>query len=295
MSYQIPICQYVLETNQSDKIFYSYRCVSNNYPLHGHDFYELELIIHGCGKQWVNNTCIPINPGSLYLCTPFDVHRIEADEPLHIVSIHFLEETAQQINFDQIQDAWSMQLDQQTLDFYSALAFSILEEKKQNIPYYQQQMLSVATLMLVHLLRNGSRHSAAPANHNMQKILKYICENYSNPNLRLKDVAQISGLSVCHFSTIFNHVVGCGFSEYLCSYRLHRATLLLSECNLSITEISYEVGFSTLSHFFRCFHATYGCTPKQYRQQHTTSDTLPLSTPQIHWSPILASTPEPSQ
>ena len=295
MSHQIPICPYVLETDHSDKIFYSYRCVSDHYPLHGHDFYELELIIQGSGKQWVNNTYVPIQPGSLYLCTPFDVHRIEADEPLHIVSIHFLQETAHQINFDHIQDAWIMQLDQQTLDFYSALVFSVLEEKKQNVPYCQQQMLSVAMFMLVHLLRNGSRHSAAPAGHNMQKILKYICENYSNPNLRLKDVAQISGLSVCHFSTLFNHAIGCGFSEYLCSYRLHRATLLLSELNLSITEISYEVGFSTLSHFFRCFHAAYGCTPKQYRQLHTSSDNLPLSTKKIQWTPILTPAPELSK
>lgn len=295
MSQQIPIYPYVLDIEHNDKIFYSYRCVSEHYPLHGHDFYELELIIQGCGKQWINNTCVPIKPGSLYLCTPFDVHRIEADEPLHIVSVHFLQETAHQINFDHIQNAWTMQLDQQTLDFYSALVFSVLEEKEQNIPYYQQQMLSVAMLMLVHLLRNGSSHSAAPASHNMQKILKYICENSSNPKLRLKDVAQISGLSVCHFSSLFNHVVGCGFSEYLSSYRLYHAALLLSESNLSITEISYEIGFSTLSHFFRCFHAAYGCTPKQYRQLHTSSDTLPLSAPKIHWAPILTSTPEPSQ
>ena len=28
-------------------------------PLHGHDFYELELILDGRGRQWLNSACVP--------------------------------------------------------------------------------------------------------------------------------------------------------------------------------------------------------------------------------------------
>ena len=49
--------------------------------LHGHDFYELELICAGRGRQWLNGDCVPLERGSLYLCTPEDVHRVEPDEP----------------------------------------------------------------------------------------------------------------------------------------------------------------------------------------------------------------------
>ena len=35
----------------------------------------------------------------------------------------------------------------------------------------------------------------------------------------------------------------------------------------TVSEIAYEVGFSSLSHFFRTFQTHFQCTPKQYRQR----------------------------
>ena len=84
MSEFVPICPYLLESDSSSKIFFSYRGVDLYFPLHGHDFYELELVISGSGRQWINNVCVPIQKGSLYLLSLSDVHRMEADEDTYI-------------------------------------------------------------------------------------------------------------------------------------------------------------------------------------------------------------------
>lgn len=269
MNQHIPLCSYLSETDSNSKIFFSYRSVLDSYPLHGHDFFELELIISGCGHQWINNEYVPLTPGSLYLCTPSDIHRVESEEPLHIISIHFLPEIARQMMLPQDLTACTARLEDENFTFFSNLAFTVLDEKKQKLPYLNQKLMSVTMLLLVDLLRKGTPVRLPAAGQHIQVALKYIAEAYTNPKLHMHDAAQISGLSDSHFSTLFNTIVGCSFPEYLTSYRLRHAITLLADPDISVTDAAYESGFSTLAHFFRCFRTAYGCTPKQFRQKHS--------------------------
>ena len=267
MSEFVPICPYLLESDSSSKIFFSYRGVDLYFPLHGHDFYELELVISGSGRQWINNVCVPIQKGSLYLLSLSDVHRMEADEELRIISIHYLPEVAAQIDFASVHEAWFMNLSPEDYQLFYQLAFDALKEKSQDVPFRTQHMLSVTMLLLTRLLRDGKAYPPAEGSQQMHTVLKFINENYAKSELRLKDAADACGLSPCYFSTVFHNVVGCGFSEYLTSFRLHRACLLLGNTSIPITEAAYNSGFSSLSHFFRVFRGVYGCTPKQYRDR----------------------------
>lgn len=273
MNRLIPICPFILEADSPNQIFISYRGVADSYPLHGHDAYELELITQGRGRQWINNTPVPLKRGSMYVLTLSDVHRIEAETPLHVISIHFLPEIAQQLDIDRL-ESYFMQLAPEDLSLFLPLAFSVVQENGQDKPYHIQRMLSVTMLMLVHLIRNGEKQRPAETGKRLQKALKFIQDNYANPSLRLKDAADACCLSACHFSSTFHSITGCGFSEYLMSYRLHRASTLLADEKANVSEIAYEVGFSSLSHFFRVFRKAYGCTPRQYRQvAHTRLET----------------------
>ena len=263
----VPICPYLLENDSASNIFISYRGVDLYYPLHGHDFYELELVISGSGKHWINNVCVPIRRGSLYLLTLSDVHRIEADEPLRIISIHYLPKEAEQMDFAQVQEAWYMELAAEDFDLFHRLTFDALNDKGRDAPFGTQYMRSITMLLLTRLLREGEKCSPTTGSYQMQTALRYIHENYGNPGLRLKDAASVCGLSQCYFSTTFHNMVGCGFSEYLTSYRLHRVCLLLANVTISITEAAFETGFSSLSHFFRVFRQMYGCTPREYQSR----------------------------
>jgi|GEM_PF-1139747 len=294
MKQLVPVCPFLLESDSSSKIYFSNRFVSHYYPLHSHDFYEIELITKGRGKQWINNVCIPIQKGSLYLITLSDVHRIEAEEPLHVISIHYLLESAQQFDLAHIQDARFLQLSDEYYNIFYQLASKATKEKNDDLLYCDQQKLSTAMLMLIHLLRYGNKYTATTSEKRMQQALKCIHEEYARADLRLRYVADQCGLSACYFSTTFRKVVGCGFSEYLMNYRLHLACSLLASQNLSITEIAYEVGFASLSHFFRVFREIYHCTPRQYRQTALSSGSTALEKPS--WdSSIVPAPPIPQE
>ena len=133
--------------------------------------------------------------------------------------------------------------------------------------YAELQYQGVTALLLERLLGEGREYAAAPSGRRMQQALRFIRENHANPALRLRDAADACGLSACHFSATFSAAVGCGFSEYLTSYRLYCACALLTETENSVSEVAYETGFGSLSHFFRVFHQAYGCTPRDYRRQ----------------------------
>ena len=53
-------------------------------------------------------------------------------------------------------------------------------------------------------------------------------------------------------------------TEFIRTIRLRRAAELLREGRMSITEISYATGFSSVSYFSRCFRTMYGVPPTQY-------------------------------
>ena len=57
-------------------------------------------------------------------------------------------------------------------------------------------------------------------------------------------------------------------TEFMRTIRLRRAAEMLQEARLTVTEISYATGFSSVSYFSRCFRALYGVPPTQYGTQH---------------------------
>jgi AraC family transcriptional regulator len=82
----------------------------------------------------------------------------------------------------------------------------------------------------------------------------------------LADLAAGAGLSPYHFLRVFRRVTGTTPHQYVIGARLRRATRLLADTSLSITEIAYEVGFADLSNFVRTFHRTVGCSPRDFRR-----------------------------
>jgi AraC-like DNA-binding protein len=88
-----------------------------------------------------------------------------------------------------------------------------------------------------------------------------------NEPVKLADLAAGAGLSPYHFLRVFRRVTGTTPHQYVIGARLRRATRLLADTSLSITEIAYEVGFADLSNFVRTFHRTVGCSPRDFRRR----------------------------
>lgn len=85
-------------------------------------------------------------------------------------------------------------------------------------------------------------------------------------DLSLNEAAALCHLSPSYFSRLFKSVFRYNYSEYGIRHRLYSAARLLSQGGYSVTDVSYELNFSSPSHFIALFKKQFGVTPKKYIQ-----------------------------
>ncbi len=101
---------------------------------------------------------------------------------------------------------------------------------------------------------------------NIEKALELIYYDYTKP-ISIADAALATGYGKSNFCKIFKNIVGDSFHNVLNHQRIKSSYGLLSETNMSITEIAQEVGFGEAKTFCRVFKSVAGVTPGVYRKQ----------------------------
>lgn len=92
---------------------------------------------------------------------------------------------------------------------------------------------------------------------------------YLDSDLRLDDLANMISLSRNHTSQIINEHFGQSFFYFINTYRISEAMeLLISDIDLSITEVIYQSGFNNRVSFYKAFKKHTGITPKEFRHQY---------------------------
>jgi AraC-like DNA-binding protein/ligand-binding sensor protein len=100
----------------------------------------------------------------------------------------------------------------------------------------------------------------------LRKAERFIRENFSR-RISLQEIAAVSGLSAPYFSTIFKEEMGENLSKYLNRLRVEKASKLLLETNLSLSEIAGACCFEDQSWFSKIFKTYTGLSPGKYRSQ----------------------------
>src|SRR4051812_26075113 len=81
----------------------------------------------------------------------------------------------------------------------------------------------------------------------------------------VRRLARVSAVSEAHFARSFKEAFGVPPHRYLLTRRIERATALLRETELGITEIAFETGWSSLGTFGRTFRDVTGESPGEFR------------------------------
>ncbi len=97
------------------------------------------------------------------------------------------------------------------------------------------------------------------------KIIEYLDANYSNSNLSLSAIATEFSINQAYLSSLFKKAAGIGFNAYIQKLRMQNAMELLTETDLSISEIAAACGYSSLSYFSHAFKNYTGLYPVDYR------------------------------
>jgi AraC-like DNA-binding protein len=136
-------------------------------------------------------------------------------------------------------------------------------------PSQYEAMVGLLTIFAQHLSIVANRVLVQSANAEPPMISRakdFIRDNQTE-DLSLGQVAKAVNASTFYFCKMFKKATGLNFTEYLSRVRVEKAKNLLLNPNLRISEIAYEVGFQSLTHFNRVFKKIVGRSPTEYREQ----------------------------
>jgi AraC-like DNA-binding protein len=111
----------------------------------------------------------------------------------------------------------------------------------------------------------GAQTRAASPLRYVVAMVSYIMEHLSEP-LTAEDVAKVVGLHPNYALNLFTEVMRVSVRKFVVRMRLIRARSLLFEGNLSIANVAFQSGFTSLSQFYEHFRSAYGITPREMRQ-----------------------------
>jgi AraC-like DNA-binding protein len=128
---------------------------------------------------------------------------------------------------------------------------------------------------VVTLLRIFAQHLSAVSNQvlvrqqNAEPPMITRAKDFIGKNqgeaLSLGQVARAVNTSTFYFCKMFKKATGLNFTDYVSRTRIEKAKNLLLNPNLRVSEIAFEVGFQSLTHFNRVFKKIVGESPTDYR------------------------------
>jgi AraC-like DNA-binding protein len=102
----------------------------------------------------------------------------------------------------------------------------------------------------------------------VEKAQKVIEENLKNPDFTFEMLSDALHLSYTQLYRKLKSISGLTIAEFILSLRLKKSCQLLIQNNHSISEVCYEVGFSSPSYFTKCFREQFNMTPTEYCEKY---------------------------
>ena len=99
----------------------------------------------------------------------------------------------------------------------------------------------------------------------IQKVIQYLDENLSNPDLKIDHIAIEMGMSRSVLYSKIRNAVGMSPVGFVRHIRILRAEELIGQTEDSFSQIAYTVGFSDPKYFTKVFKKETGMTPSEYR------------------------------
>jgi len=272
-----------IKLQQGTSSFYAYQFQVPffEFKWHYHPEYELTYIVKGNGYRIVGNTYENYTEGDLVLLGPNLPHtwtgKAVENESFEAIVIQFSKEFITSfLGFDE-----------------AHLIKNLLENSARGIAFEATQELVQAIKTLIEkegidrilqlisalnqlaqsnykLITPNTFHTIASKKSELRinEVCLFIQNNF-NSNITLNQVASQIYLTESNFCKFFKKATGKTFSDYLNEIRINEASRLLLQTDKTISQISFECGFETLSYFNRVFLKKKNQTPSVFRNNKT--------------------------
>ncbi len=126
------------------------------------------------------------------------------------------------------------------------------------------RLARMADKILPYKDKKGSHIHSSEISH-VERIAMYIAKNYSRP-IKAADIGKEVGLHPDYANVVFKKAFGLTLNEYIIQERITQAQRKLVSTDKSITDISFECGFNSISRFNLVFKRINKCTPREFRK-----------------------------
>lgn len=256
---------------------------NESYPFHWHSPIELIMPLHNGYTVTCANIKYQLEEGDLLIIAPGVIHQLDAPPTgerlilqADFSALHGLKELESTISLITPSIVITPSQFPVIHSQIERLILSIQDEYFNESPFSESYIYSKLIEVLVLVGREYTYHSDLFDNkYSKQKEYTekflYVCDYINDhflEDLSLDQIASLAGFSKYHFSRLFKQFTNVTFYRYLNAKRISHAETLLINPQLSITEISLQSGFSSLSCFIRMFKLIKQCTPTEFRNLH---------------------------
>lgn len=251
---------------------------SQNYAFFPHmhqDYLELFYVYHGNGRYMVGGETYGITKGDIVICNAGVLHSksCEHAENLRSYSIGITN-----LALHLLPDNWLCSSDAVPVLSCGSLSGSVgemfrliylLSSDQQHLADICNCLASALVLLAHELLQSRDKHkqclSANETSVTAERIRQYLDEHFREA-LTLPDIGKALNISEYYLAHIFKDAFDSPPMQYVMKRRIGEAQNLLSDTDMSITDITYHLGFSSVSHFTSSFSRYVGTSPGKYRQ-----------------------------
>jgi len=266
-----------------------------NIGMHVQEFPEINIIVGGSGKHYIEDNCLDANLGDIFIIPAevrhgyvgnegFDVFHVLIHQRFidkHSADLNTLESyfelfRAEPIMRTKTKKPLHLRLSDEQFAKVRAL-LSQMEEYPN--PRLASDCLarSGLTMVLIPMLckayseierKSEKSNELRHADECFMKAISKIHECYSE-KLTIAELAKIAKLSRSAFVRRFTELCKLPPSEYLTERRLEVAEYMLLNTALSVSEIAFETGFYDASHLNKAFAARRGISPNAFRKMNS--------------------------
>jgi AraC-like DNA-binding protein/mannose-6-phosphate isomerase-like protein (cupin superfamily) len=242
---------------------------------HSHSYTELFYIVGGDGQFQINDLLFPVRANQLVVVNPNIIHTEVSYEahPLEyiVVGIEGLELTIPETEEGRY-CIYSFPEDNGVLICMQ----NILREMQDREPEYQTVCQACMEIIIVQLMRSASVSvtqipSRFPANRQCSSVRYYIDQHYKE-NITLDLLAEKASINKYYMAHAFKREYGISPINYLIACRIREGKRLLTETDLSLSQIAGVLGFSSASYFSQSFRNAEGMSPSEYRKANQAKD-----------------------
>ena len=272
---------------------------TDEYPLymHTHDFYELNIIVEGYGRHYIEDKNYPAEPGSVFAFPPGIRHGYWAQGDnmsiFHLLigdyiftkfykeleqfqGFRFLFETEPLIRRTTDATSLFLHLSPDRLNEFKPKMSDLVKTASETFSgakllFEMKAVCLLGDLSFLMSKFHNQKEAGALKNGDIYPLIntiEYMDDNFGN-HISLDDLANLAITSKASYLRNFKKFFNTTPFSYLKNLRLKKAREMLKNSQKSIAEISQDCGFFDSSHFIRTFKEMFNCTPTEYQSEHS--------------------------